>query len=162
MIYILLGIISIPVLVFLAAQDIKERMIYSFPVLILSACWAVYSAYLYRNNPAFIMAAWLITAALYIAYRVFSVWGDGDSDMFLLFTGIILCSFEINNVLQFMFILSVSLVFSQLLALLGGIMEAKLKKMKLTRHSGIAVVPGFSVILMIAIVFGILRKAGIV
>ena len=36
MTYFSLALATIPVLVFLAAQDLKERMIYSFPVLFLS------------------------------------------------------------------------------------------------------------------------------
>ena len=89
MTYFSLALATIPVLVFLAAQDLKERMIYSFPVLFLSGAWAAHSVILYKDNPIFVITAWSATIALFAAYKISGMWGDGDSDMWLLFTGVI-------------------------------------------------------------------------
>ena len=90
MTYFSLALATIPVLVFLAAQDLKERMIYSFPVLFLSGVWAAHSVILYKDNPIFVITAWSAIIALFTAYKISGMWGDGDSDMWLLFTGVIL------------------------------------------------------------------------
>ena len=162
MTYLILSLSTIPVLVFLSVQDFKERMIYSFPVLFLSGGWAMYSVMLYRDNLMLLIPAWTMTIALYAAYKVWSVWGDGDSDMFLLFTGIILCTFDIRNMLQFGFMISIFLVIAQVVALISGLIEAAIKKRKLDRHSDLAVVPGFAVILITVIIWGITREVSFV
>lgn len=162
MTYLILSFATIPVLIFLSVQDFKERMIYSFPVLFLSGGWAMYSVMLYRDNLMLLIPAWTMTIALYAAYMVWSVWGDGDSDMFLLFTGIILCTFDIRNMLQFGFMISIFLVIAQVVALISGLIEAAIKKRKLDRHSDLAVVPGFAVILITVIIWGITREVSFV
>lgn len=162
MTYLILSFATIPVLIFLSVQDFKERMIYSFPVLFLSGGWAMYSVMLYRDNLMLLIPAWTMTIALYAAYKVWSVWGDGDSDMFLLFTGIILCTFDIRNMLQFGFMISIFLVIAQVVALISGLIEAAIKKRKLDRHSDLAVVPGFAVILITVIIWGITREVSFV
>ena len=122
----------------------------------------MYSVMLYRDNLMLLIPAWTMTIALYAAYKVWSVWGDGDSDMFLLFTGIILCTFDIRNMLQFGFMISIFLVIAQVVALISGLIEAAIKKRKLDRHSDLAVVPGFAVILITVIIWGITREVSFV
>ena len=161
MTYLSLALATIPVLVFLAGQDLKERMIFSFPVLFLSGAWAAHSVILYKGNPIFLIAAWSATIALYMAYKISGMWGDGDSDMWLLFTGIILSTFDLKNMLQFGFIVCILLVGVQGIALIAGLIEAAIKKRRLDRHSEIAVVPGFAVILIIVIFYGISREVSL-
>ena len=91
----------------------------------------------------------------------FHIWGDGDSDVFLLFTGIILCTFKIDNLLQFGFLICVFLVAAQLISLIAGVIEAGIKNRKLNRDSGLAVVPGFAMVLIIMIIYGITRKGSL-
>ena len=76
MTYFSLALATIPVLVFLAAQDLKVRMIYSFPVLFLSGVWAAHSVILYKDNPIFVITAWSATIALFMAYKISGMWGD--------------------------------------------------------------------------------------
>ena len=158
MTYLVLSLATIPVLVFLAAQDFKERMIYSFPVLFLTGGWAMHSVMLYLDRPFVLIGAWSTAIALYIAYRVCSVWGDGDSDMWLLFTGIILCTFDVWNMLQYGFLLCICLAGAQIAALIAGLIEAAIKERKLDRHSDLAVVPGFAVILIAILIYGFSRE----
>ena len=47
MIYFVLSFITVIVLALVAAQDFRERMIYSFPVLILTVIWMAYSIIFY-------------------------------------------------------------------------------------------------------------------
>ena len=122
----------------------------------------MYSVMLYRDNLMLLIPAWTMTIALYAAYKVWSVWGDGDSDMFLLFTGIILCTFDIRNMLQFGFMISIFLVIAQVVALISGLIEAAIKKRKLDRHSDLAVVPGFAVILITVIIWGMTREVSFI
>ncbi len=162
MIYLILSLITIPVLIFLSAQDLKERMIYSFPVLFLSAGFAAHSVFLYKDEPVLLVFMWISALILYALYKIFHVWGDGDSDMWLLFTGIILCTFRIESALSFGFIVSIGLAGAQIMALFVGMIEAALKKDKLKGDSQVAVVPGFSLILTVMLVYGIIREVGFV
>ena len=54
----------------------------------------------------------------------------GTVDVFLLFTGIILCTFKIDNLLQFGFLICVFLVAAQLISLIAGVIEAGIKNRK--------------------------------
>lgn len=158
MMYFVLSFITVIILTLVAAQDFRERMIYSFPVLILTVIWMIYSIFFYWGRMRFVVFAWAITVVLYMAYKIFHIWGDGDSDVFLLFTGIILCTFKIDNLLQFGFLICVFLVAAQLISLIAGVIEAGIKNRKLNWDSGLAVVPGFAMVLIIMIIYGIIRK----
>ena len=159
---IILGIITIAVLIALSVQDIRERMIYSFPVLFLAAVWMIYSVAIYRDNLMFLIISWSVCIAVYAAFKVLCVWGDGDSDMFLLFTGIIICSFKISSLQQFWFIESTLLVVTMIAALLVGLIEYLVMRKKLSKQADIAVIPGFMVVLTGAIVYGSLWKMGVI
>ena len=159
---IILGVITIAVLIALSVQDIKERMIYSFPVLFLSVVWMVYSVALYRERLLFLIVCWSVTVAIFAAFRLLSVWGDGDSDMFLLFSGIILCSYKVINLQHFWFIESNLLVLTLMAALIIGLIEYLLRKKRLDKHADVAVVPGFLVVLSGVIVYGALWKMGVI
>lgn len=161
MMYFVLSFITVIILTLVAAQDFRERMIYSFPVLILTVIWMIYSIFFYWRRMRFVVFAWAITVVLYMAYKIFHIWGDGDSDVFLLFTGIILCTFKIDNLLQFGFLICVFLVAAQLISLIAGVIEAGIKNRKLNRDSGLAVVPGFAMVLIIMIIYGITRKGSL-
>ena len=102
--------------------------------------------------------AWTITVIPYMAYKIFHIWGDGDSDVFLLFISIILCTFKIDNLLQFGFLICVFLAAAQIISLIAGVIEAGIKNRKLNWDSGLAVVPGFAMVLIIMIIYGIIRK----
>ena len=162
MIYILLGIVTIPVLIFLGIQDIRERMIYAFPALFLSGLWCALSVKIYWDDPILLASIWGMTIAFYSAFRVISFWGAGDSDMFLLCVGVMMCTFRITSIVQYGFFICISLVFTQLIALLGGWIESLIKKKKLNRFSDVAVVPGFSVLMVIWIAVGIVRRGVII
>ena len=161
MMYFVLSFITVIILTLVAAQDFRERMIYSFPVLILTVIWMIYSIFFYWGRMRFVVFAWAITVVLYMAYKIFHIWGDGDSDVFLLFTGIILCTFKIDNLLQFGFLICVFLVAAQLISLIAGVIEAGIKNRKLNRDSGLSVVPGFAMVLIIMIIYGITRKGSL-
>ena len=161
MMYFVLSFITVIILTLVAAQDFRERMIYSFPVLILTVIWMIYSIFFYWGRMRFVVFAWAITVVLYMAYKIFHIWGDRDSDVFLLFTGIILCTFKIDNLLQFGFLICVFLVAAQLISLIAGVLEAGSKNRTLNRDSGLAVVPGFAMVLIIMIIYGITRKGSL-
>ena len=161
MMYFVLSFITVIILTLVAAQDFRERMIYSFPVLILTVIWMIYSIFFYWGRMRFVVFAWAITVVLYMAYKIFHIWGDGDSDVFLLFTGIILCTFKIDNLLQFGFLICVFLVAAQRISLIAAVIAAGIKNRKLNRDSGLAVVPGFAMVLIIMIIYGITRKGSL-
>jgi len=162
MVHLILGGITIIVLILLSVQDIRERMIFSFPVLTLSVAWLVYAVYLYYFRILFLVAALGITFAIFAALRVLSVWGDGDSDAYLLLAAVLLCCVDIKNVQHFMFLQSISIVASLIVALLVGLIESLICKKKLHKHSDIAVIPGIAVVLIGFIVYGSLNRLGVI
>ncbi len=162
MAHLILGGITIIVLILLSVQDIRERMIFSFPVLFLSVAWLVYAVYLYYFRILFFVAALGITFAIFAALRVLSVWGDGDSDAYLLLAAVLLCCVDIKNVQHFMFFQSISIVASLIVALLVGLIESLICKKKLHKYSDIAVIPGIEVVLIGFIVYGSLNRLGVI
>ena len=155
MIYVF-SLITIPVIIFLAIEDLLERMIYSFPVLLLSATWAVYTGFIYKDNLPFLITAWVLAIALYAVFKIGHIWGDGDSDMWLLFVGIILSTFKMESVFEFLFTVCILLIMALAEALLTGLIEALIKKRKLNKNLDIAVVPGFTSVIIGILVYGIL------
>ncbi len=155
MIYVF-SLITIPVVIFLAIEDLLERMVYSFPVLLLAAIWAIYTGFLYKDNLPFLITAWVLAIALYVAFKIGRIWGDGDSDMWLLFVGIILATFKMESVFEFWFTVCVLLIMALAEALITGLIEALIKKRKLNKYLDIAVVPGFTAVIIGILVYRIL------
>ncbi len=148
MTYQIFGILTILFLMFSAIQDIKERAIYSFPTLLFTAWWFFYSIRLYADDIPVLIALWSIVVFLYVIFKRFHIWGDGDSDMFLLFSAIIICTFEGSGIYGFLLHESIALSISLILSLFIGYIEALIRKRGITKRYGIAVIPGCSLVLI--------------
>lgn len=90
--YLILSIVTGIYLILSSVRDLKERMIYSFPAIVLTLAWGTYSVELYENEYGFLLGAWIATVVLWFLFRRFSIWGEGDNDVFLLFAGVLLCT----------------------------------------------------------------------
>ena len=82
---LILAIITTIFLLVSFAQDIKERTVYSFPCLILTDAWAIVLWGVANFTKAEIICFLLVHSSIYLLLRLFKIWGDGDSDIFLLF-----------------------------------------------------------------------------
>lgn len=131
-----------------SVRDLKERMIYSFPAIVLTLAWGTYSVELYENEYGFLLGAWIATVVLWFLFRRFSIWGEGDNDVFLLFAGVLLCTLRFRTVPFLIFVASNLLALTQIGAVIVSLIEARVKKEKVTSQSKIAVVPGLCIVVL--------------
>ena len=96
-VFLILAALTIIYLVWAAVMDLKERMIYVFPILILHVAWSSYLLFSGIYSAEFISIFWLINLIVYLILNKFGIWGGGDSDLFLLFGNIVLASGAMTN-----------------------------------------------------------------
>ena len=138
--------------------DLRERMIYVFPCYLLIPIWMMFGVA--SSEKAVMIGVILVLHIMaYLVFRIAGVWGDGDSDIFLLY-GVVFMSFMTQIKPEYGIGLCLiaellGMIVALLLSFLIGVVEARVKKEKLTKHSSIAVVPGFSIVI-IAMVIGMI------
>ena len=76
--------ITVAFMVLCFATDLRERMIYAFPCMTLIALWTVLGV-ISTGQYMLIGIAVSVHLAIYFALKIIGIWGDGDSDVFLLY-----------------------------------------------------------------------------
>ena len=157
-VFLILAALTIIYLVWAAVMDLKERMIYVFPVLILHVAWSSYLLFSGIYSAEFISIFWLINLIVYLILNKFGIWGGGDSDLFLLFGNIVLASGAMTN--------GYAVAITECLYLCAGLgmsigigrIEAGMKRedMKLKRE--VAVVPGIALIMTALLIKGFIWR----
>lgn len=160
--YLILSIVTGIYLILSSVRDLKERMIYSFPAIVLTLAWGTYSVELYENEYGFLLGAWIATVVLWFLFRRFSIWGEGDNDVFLLFAGVLLCTLRFRTVPFLIFAASNLLALTQIGAVIVSLIEARVKKEKVTSQSKIAVVPGLCIVILGIMLYGICVRMGVI
>lgn len=160
--YLILSIVTGIYLILSSVRDLKERMIYSFPAIVLTLAWGTYSVELYENEYGFLLGAWIATVVLWFIFRRFSIWGEGDNDVFLLFAGVLLCTLRFRTVPFLIFAASNLLALTQIGAVIVSLIEARVKKEKMTSQSKIAVVPGLCIVALGIMLYGICVRMGVI
>lgn len=147
--------ITVAFMVLCFATDLKERMIYAFPCMTLIAIWTVLGV---MSTGQFILIGIAVSVhlAIYFALKITEIWGDGDSDVFLLY-GIIFMTMMLTGkyeieVTMYMILELIGMVFALLVSFIVALIEAKIKGRKLTKKSSVAVVPGFTVVIVLMVV----------
>lgn len=135
-------------LIIAGLQDLKERQIYSFPCIALSALWMIAIAMNMRMPSYMYLIYMAVTLMLYLIFTKRKIWGAGDSDLFFLFSVVYVVG--INEVISVVYVITEILLFMGVLvsALMFGWTEAKIKKRKLGKESSIAVAPGFALVII--------------
>ena len=130
-------------------------MIYAFPCMTLIALWAVLCAI---STGQFVMIGIAVSVhlAIYLALKITGIWGDGDSDVFLLYgmifmTMMLTGKYEIG-ITMYMILEIIVMVFALIVSFVVALIEAKIKGQKLTKKSSVAVVPGFAVVIILMVV----------
>ena len=130
-------------------------MIYAFPCMTLIALWAVLCAI---STGQFVMIGIAVSVhlAIYLALKITGIWGDGDSDVFLLYgmifmTMMLTGKYEIG-ITVYMILEIIVMVFALIVSFVVALIEAKIKGQKLTKKSSVAVVPGFAVVIILMVV----------
>lgn len=99
---------------------------------------------------------------MWFLFKRFSIWGEGDNDVFLLFAGVLLCTLRFRTVPFLIFAASNLLALSQIGAVLISLIEAGVKKEKVTSQSKIAVVPGLCIVVLGMMLYGICVRMGVI
>ena len=160
--YLILSIVTGIYLILSSVRDLKERMIDSFPAIVVTLAWGTYSVELYENEYGFLLGAWIATVVLWFLFRRFSIWGEGDNDVFLLFAGVLLCTLRFRTVPFLIFAASNLLALTQIGAVIVSLIEARVKKEKVTSQSKIAVVPGLCIVVLGILLYGICVRMGVI
>lgn len=145
MMYWPLAVITEIYVVASAIQDIKERKIYYVPALVLTAFWSLFLLTKGGWSLRDFFTVFGIHMLCYLFFHITSIWGGGDSDMFLLFAGVLLLFLEGLPLSAVLFMECIVFVITFSFSLLIGWMEHRWKKIPFQINGDIAVVPGFAV-----------------
>jgi hypothetical protein len=151
-VYVILVFITCAVVLWSAVQDLRERMIYVFPITMLHILWSVY-LYSFTEWPKMLLAVfWILHLCLYLVLNRFSVWGSGDSDMFLLFADIVLATSVVMNGYSVAIMECLYLIAGLLISIVIGVIESRIRNRKMAGMNEIAVVPGLAIVMIVVIV----------
>ena len=106
---------------------------------------------------SFLCSFWLVHLIIYVVLNDFGVWGDGDSDLFLLMGNLCLVASKAVSTGVLVFRECFFLMLGLLAAIGIGVIEANWKKKKLKVTYEIAVAPGMAVAGTILILQGFLE-----
>lgn len=146
--------ITVAFMVLCFATDLKERMIYAFPCMTLIALWTVLGV-ISTGQFVLIGIAVSVHLAIYFALKITGIWGDGDSDVFMLY-GIIFMTMMLTGkyeigVTTYMILELIGMVCALIISFIVALIEARIKGQKLTKKSSVAVVPGFAVVIVLMV-----------
>ena len=148
--------IAVATVIFLSfTTDIRERMIYAFPCMVLILSWILMGVIGIKDT-AFVITVLLLHLFVYSIMRILKVWGDGDSDVFLLYGAVYaafaITTLDVKGMSAYLIMELIGMIVALLLSFgIAGI-EALIRKEKLDKQSSIAVVPGFSIVMIFMIV----------
>ena len=147
--------ITVAFMVLCFVTDLKERMIYAFPCMTLIAFWTVLGV-ISTGQFVLIGIAVSVHLAIYFALKITGIWGDGDSDVFMLY-GIIFMTMMLTGkyeigVTTYMILELIGMVCALIISFIVALIEARIKGQKLTKKSSVAVVPGFAVVIVLMVV----------
>ena len=147
-----IAVVSIIYLIHAGYMDVKERMIYSTPVIFLTIIWSSYLLLEGHWSGYELAAIWLSHLICYLLMNRLHIWGAGDSDLFLLFANIVLLQAKENNLYQTVMFECIALIIAMVISLAIGAVEFKLKHKKWELKGKVAVVPGFSVVMVLMLI----------
>ena len=158
---IMASVITSIFMLFCISTDLRERAVYVFPCYVLIPVWMLIGASVSEKAVMFGVILVLHIAA-YLFFKIAGIWGDGDSDIFLLY-GVVFAAFMLTVKPEYgigLYIVAelLGMIVALLLSFVIGLIEAGIKKKKLSRTSSIAVVPGFSIVIIGMIVWMIFGR----
>lgn len=139
-------------------QDIRERMVYTAPIIVLHAAWSIYLAAMTDWGNMFLCLFWIIHLIIYILLNKFQIWGGGDSDLFLLSADLCLVAGPVVSAYSIAVRECMLLASGLALAMGIGYVEAEVKGEKMKGSREMAVVPGMAVVMMVFIMKGLVWR----
>lgn len=142
-------------LVFAFIWDIKERAIYSFPCEVLIVLWTVYLAMSGKVSLLFFLGYVVVDGLIFFVLKSRSIWGDGDSELLLLFMQVYLAFCHHYSIKEICFEL-LTLASALIIAILVSGVEAKLRSERFCMNRSVAVAPGFAIVIITLMVKGVI------
>lgn len=151
-IYLLLSLISIAIMIWSAIQDVRERMIYVFPITMLHIMWSIY-LYGFTDYPKMLLVIfWILHLMLYVLLNKCAIWGGGDSDTLLVFADIVWATSASMNGYCIVIRECLYLIVGLLCSIAIGLIEGKVRKQEVKGTNEIAVIPGLSLVMILLMV----------
>lgn len=156
--YISLSLVSIATMIWSAIQDVRERMIYVFPITMLHMMWSIY-LYGFTDYPKMLLVTfWIVHLVLYVLLNKCSIWGGGDSDMLLVFADIVWATSASINGYSLVIRECLYLIVGLICSIAIGLIEGKVRKQEVKRTNEIAVIPGLSLVMILLMVQYFVRR----
>lgn len=150
--YISLSLVSIATMIWSAIQDVRERMIYVFPITMLHMMWSIY-LYGFTDYPKMLLVTfWIVHLVLYVLLNKCSIWGGGDSDMLLVFADIVWVTSASMNGYSLVIRECLYLIVGLICSIAIGLIEGKVRKQEVNVTKEIAVIPGLSLVMILLMV----------
>ena len=154
-VYAVLTVVTIVLLAAASWQDLKDRMVYAFPILFLQQAWSFY-LWLGTDWPDdFLSRFWLMPLLVSALFAACLIWGGADSDIFLLFGNACLAAGPVANGYAVAVRECLTLALGLILSIFICQIEKRRKK-KGELPPEVAVIPGP------ALVIGILLAGGLI
>ena len=151
-IYLPLSMISIVIMIWSAIQDIRERMVYVFPIIMLHIMWSIYLYGFTNYSKMLLVTFWMIHLVLYVLLNKCAIWGGGDSDMLLVFADIVWVTSVSMNGYSLAIRECLYLIVGLICSIAIGIVEGKVRKQEVKGTNEIAVIPGLSLVMILLMI----------
>lgn len=148
-------------LIYCAVMDIRERMIYPLPALVISLSWITDAVPLYEDSLKLFLSCILTSLVMVFAFKLMELWGKGDSYMLFLFSTVLLAAVKAESLRSYFFFYLCGLTVSLILSLFIGLIEAKVRGQKISKELKIAVVPGFSIVIIALLLWTVIKGTGV-
>lgn len=153
--FLILAVATATYMIHAGYMDIREKKIYSFPCQVLTVIWTVFLLWGSDKDIRLLIGYWIIQISLYIFFHHFRIWGAGDSDIFLLFGNVYFVTVGSANVYAVALGECICLAIALCISLGSGWAECKIRKEVFDIKGKAAVVPGFSVVVLLLLMHGI-------
>ena len=139
----------------LAIQDLRERMVYVVPIIVLNAVWSVYLLCMGEWDTRFLALNWILHLLIYIGMNHWNIWGGGDSDLFMLFGNICLFSTMVKSGYSIVIWECIFLCAGLILSIFINQVEKWIIGEKYKSKNGVAVIPGIAIVMIGLLVGGL-------
>lgn len=139
-------------LVFASFGDLRERMVYTAPIIALHIMWGVYLWTSGMYTERFLVCFLIIQMFIYITLNSISIWGGGDSDLYMLLGDICMVACNGADASTVGMCVCISLAAGLILSIIIGRFEFAYKGETLEKDSGLAVAPGMAVVMIVLLI----------
>ena len=148
----LFAIITAICLVFASFGDLRERMVYTAPIIVIHVMWGAYLWTSGMYTDRFLVCFWIIQMLIYITLNSMSIWGGGDSDLYMLLGDICMVACNGADPTTVGMCVCISLAAGLILSIIIGRFEFACKGEAFKKDSGLAVAPGMAVVMIVLLI----------